>query len=57
MTEPTPETHDQHVMSQLPHNDVNAEEHIGEELIDPWVDSEQTDWPNAEDIVLPKEED
>lgn len=44
------------VFSQVPHVDQEPEEHIGKELIDPWVDPKQTDWPNAEDIELPKEE-
>lgn len=35
------ETHPAHPVNEDP------EEHIGDELIDPWVDPEQTDWPNA----------
>lgn len=44
------------VFSQVPHDDQFPEEHIGAELIDPWVDPEQTDWPDAEDIELPRDE-
>lgn len=27
----------------------NPEDHIGEELLDPWADAEALDWPNNED--------
>lgn len=55
MTEPTPETHDQFVFSTLVHDDENAEELIGDEMIDPWVDPEQNDWPNAPEIEIREE--
>jgi hypothetical protein len=29
----------------------NPEDHIGEEIPDPWEDSSQMDWPNAEPLV------
>lgn len=33
-----------------PHlTDEDAEQNIGEELNDPWADSEQTDWPQNEE--------
>lgn len=25
----------------------DPEEHIGDEMLDPWADDKQTDWPNA----------
>lgn len=43
------------VFSQVPHADQEPEDHIGAELIDPWVDPEQTDWPNAEEIDIREE--
>jgi hypothetical protein len=44
------------VFSQVVHVDQEPEEHIGKELIDPWVDPEQTDWPMADEIALLNEE-
>ena len=44
------------INSTLTHDDEFPEEHIGDELIDPWVDPEQTDWPNADEIEIRKEE-
>lgn len=55
--EPTPETHDQYVMSTLVHNDLNAEDHIGDETEDPWKDPAQTDWPMADDLQIGEEDD
>lgn len=31
--------------------DEDPEDHIGDELIDPWLDDEQKDWPNAEEVI------
>lgn len=30
--------------------DEDPENHIGEEIPDPWDDPEQTDWPQADNI-------
>ena len=31
--------------------DEDPEDHIGDEIIDPWLDDEQKDWPNAEEAI------
>lgn len=33
--------------------DENPEDHIGDEIFDPWEDDEQTDWPSGS-IELPE---
>ena len=55
--EPSSETHDQYVMSTLVHNDVNAEDHIGDAIEDPWKDPAQTDWPMADDLQIGDDDD
>lgn len=50
--EPTAALNDQYVLSTLPHEDINAEDHIGDEIPDPWKDPAQTDWPMADDLAI-----
>jgi hypothetical protein len=35
--------------------DENPLDHIGEEMLDPWSDEKQTDWPNCADVTAPVE--
>jgi hypothetical protein len=43
MTSPTP------APEVDPHeHDEDPEDHIGEEMPDPWTDDDQPDWPNGE---------
>jgi hypothetical protein len=33
--------------------DEDPEDHLGEEIPDPWADNEQVDWPNGE-VEMPE---
>jgi hypothetical protein len=36
-------------VSEDPHFDENPEDHMGDEIKDPWSDPDQLDWPNNEE--------
>lgn len=55
--EPTPESNEEYVLSTLRHEDVNPEDHIGDETPDPWKDPEQKDWPMADDLQIRGDDD